>query len=361
MFRYLLFFILLLHGLIHLMGFARAFGYATLPALTRPISRPQGAWWFVVAVLFIAAALILLIKKDMWWITALVALLVSQVLIVSSWQDAKWGTIANGIILLAIIAVNGSRHFENRYKKDVAACMQHTFFAPQLLTAADISVLPLLVQRYVRNSGAINKPRLHNMKIVFEGQMREKGKGWFSFTTEQYNFFERPVRLFFMKARMFGITVPGYHAYQNATASMQVKLFGLVPVVDKKTGELNKAETVTLFNDLCLFAPGALIDANIQWQPVDDSSVKAIFTNGEITIEATLYFNAAGQLVNFVSDDRYNINAKNQYRFSTPVNEYKIIDGYSLPTYGEAIWHYPEGKFTYGKFHLKTIQYNVFK
>lgn len=361
MFRYLLFFILLLHGLIHLMGFARAFGYATLPALTRAISRPQGAWWFVVSVLFVAAAFILLLKKDIWWMIALLAVLISQGLVLLSWQDAKWGTLANAAILLAIIAVNGSRYFERRFKKEVAVSMQHASTASVLLTEADIAGLPMLLQRYIRYSGAINRPRLHNMKIAFEGQMREKGKGWFSFTTEQYNFFERPVRLFFMKARMFGITVPGYHAYQNATASMQVKLFGLVPVVDRKAGELNKAETVTLFNDLCLFAPGALIDASIHWQPVDDSSVKAIFTNKEITIEASLYFNAEGQLINFVSDDRYDVTAKNQYRFSTPVSEYKNIDGYNLPTYGEAIWHYPEGKFTYGKFHLKAIQYNVTK
>jgi hypothetical protein len=48
-----------------------------------------------------------------------------------------------------------------------------------------------------------------------------------------------------------------------------------------------------------------------------------------------------------------------QYRFSTPVTDYKNINGINVPTYGEAIWHYPDGEFVYGKFSLKTIHYNL--
>src|SRR5229473_2026019 len=39
------------HGLIHLMGFAKAFGYADLPQLTQPISRAWGVVWLVAACL----------------------------------------------------------------------------------------------------------------------------------------------------------------------------------------------------------------------------------------------------------------------------------------------------------------------
>ena len=28
-------------------------------------------------------------------------------------------------------------------------------------------------------------------------------------------------------------------------------------------------------------------------------------------------------------------------------------------TYGETIWDYPDGKFVYGKFNLKEVEYNV--
>jgi hypothetical protein len=34
------------------------------------------------------------------------------------------------------------------------------------------------------------------------------------------------------------------------------------------------------------------------------------------------------------------------------------MNGYNVPTYGETIWHYPDGAFCYGKFYLKEIEYN---
>ena len=48
-----------------------------------------------------------------------------------------------------------------------------------------------------------------------------------------------------------------------------------------------------------------------------------------------------------------------QYRFSTPAKEYMKINDMNVLKYGEAVWHYPEGEFVYGKFNLKSIEYNV--
>ncbi len=83
--------------------------------------------------------------------------------------------------------------------------------------------------------------------------MREKGKPWFPFTSEQHNFFEHPSRLFFMKARFKGLPTYGYHTYRATTAGMLIKLAGWIPVVDLKDPLLFPTETVTFLNDLaCL-------------------------------------------------------------------------------------------------------------
>jgi hypothetical protein len=92
---------------------------------------------------------------------------------------------------------------------------------------------------------------------------------------------------------------------------------------------------------------------------MDSLSAKATFTNGGNKISAVLYFNEQGQLINFISDDRYVIGDMKQYRFSTPVKEYEQMDGKNIWKYGETIWHYPDGEFVYGKFTLKSIEYNV--
>jgi hypothetical protein len=351
--------IILLHGIIHIMGFAKAFGYGNITQL-KDIPKPAGLFWLVTAILFIATLILFLLNNEVWWIAGLAAAVTSQVLIASVWQDAKFGTYANVLIVIVCLLSMGNWKFEKGYKKDVAENLVRTASLPQeLLTEKDVQHLPLPVQRYLNYTGVLNKPKVYNYKIVFHGQMRDKKKDWFSFTSEQHNMADIPTRLFFMKAAMFGLRVPGYHAYKNGHGTMDIRLFGLFQVAGASGSKINKAETVTIFNDMCLMAPATLIDKRIQWETIADNTVKAVFTVNSISVTSLLYFNEKGELTNFVSDDRYDVNAMKQYRFSTPVKDYINIKGFRLPSYGEAVWHYPDGAFTYGKFNLKDVQYNI--
>lgn len=300
------------------------------------------------------------IKKEGWPILALSAAVMLQILIVRYWKDAKYATIANLVLLAVAVAALAMQRFEQSFVADVKRnLVTNNNLDNRLLTETDIAPLPAPVQKYIRYSGALNQPQPRNMRIVFAGKMRGKGKGWFPFTTVQYNFFENPCRLFFMKARMLGTRVPGYHHYENGRATMDIRLLGLFSVTKAQGPLMDKAETVTLFNDMCLLAPGSLIDKRIEWQPIDSLSAKAVFTNGTISIAAMLYFNEQGQLVNFVCNERYDVNSKKEYRFSTPVTAYATINGRQVLQKGSAIWHYPDGDFEYGQFILRDIAFNV--
>ncbi len=358
--RIFFFIVVITHALIHLLGFLKAFKLAKINQLTQNISKPMGILWLIALTLFLAAAIQLISNHDLWWITSLAAVILSQVLIILFWQDAKFGTIANIIVLLSVVAGYGFWGFENIFNNDVTVRLETSSkIEKNLLTEKDIEHLPLPVQKYLKYAGVINKEKVNNVKIVFDVEMREKGKDWFKATSVQYNFFDEPTRLFFMKAKMFGMTVPGYHRYVEVKATMDIRLFGLFPIVKQSGDIMNKTETVTLFNDMCLMVPATLIDKRIKWEPIDSLTTKAVFTNRGFSISATLYFNETGQLINFTSDDRTAISDMKQYRFSTPVKDYKNISGINVPTYGEAIWHYPDGEFVYGKFNLKTIQCNI--
>lgn len=358
--RYLFALLISIHGLIHLMGFAKAFGFGNFSQLTKSISKTSGICWLSTCLLFAAACIGLLLKKDWWPFLAIAAVVISQVLIFSTWSDAKFGTIANAIILLFTIAFGGTQHFEGLFIADVKKTIEASKKTETvLLTEADIASLPKTVQKYLRFSGVLNQPKVNNVRIEMEGEMRSKTQDWFPFKVVQYDFFDDPARFFFMKGKMFGIIVPGYHHYQHATAAMEVKLFGLIPVMEASGAALTKAETVTLLNDMCLMAPATLIDKRIVWEAIDTSSAKATFSNKDIKISATLHFNETGQLVNFISDDRMDITDRKQYRFSTPVKEYEPTTGGNRIRFGEAVWHYPDGDFVYGKFIIKRIEYNV--
>lgn len=91
------------HGVIHLMGPAKAFGLAELPQLTIPISRPVAVLWLLAAALMIVAAVALYAWPRWWWAAAALAAATSQAVILTSWTDAKYGTIANVILLAAAL------------------------------------------------------------------------------------------------------------------------------------------------------------------------------------------------------------------------------------------------------------------
>lgn len=362
--KYLFAFLLLAHGLIHLPGFLKAFGFAEVNQLNRQISKPMGILWLFTTIVLIATALFYLLQNEYWWMIAGLGITISQLVIIGYWQKAKFGTLANLIILLIIIPAWATWRFEHQYKKDASANLSYTNNHNEpLITTELISALPEPVQRYIIYSGALNKPIPKNFFIKFKGQIRADEKSeWMSFTTEQYNFIEKPTRLFFMRGIMKRLPVNGYHAYKNGIATMDIRLLSLFKVQYQSGREMDIAETVTWFNDLCLFAPGALVDKRISWQSLDSLSSKATFTFQNISISATLHFNTKGELVNFISDDRYRIIDKNKIQsatFSTPVKDYVEINNHKVPSYGEAVWRLPEGDLVYGQFHCVDAQYNM--
>jgi hypothetical protein len=231
-----------------------------------------------------------------------------------------------------------------------------------LLEEADLANLPAPVQRFVRRSGAVGRPRVQNFRAVLDARMyRKPGAAPMPATSVQHSFLGNPTRLFFMRARMFGLPVQVLHAYAGGEATMQVRLAWLVPMVHEAGEVLSRGETVTVLNDLCFFAPGALVDRRLAWEPVDGRAVKVTFVNGRHQIAAVLHFNERDELVDFTSEDRPALVGGKfmPYRWSTPIEGYEERDGLRLPSRGSTVYRYPEGDFTYGRFELRSIAHDL--
>jgi hypothetical protein len=267
------------------------------------------------------------------------------------------------ISLLAIlILIFKTRAFKRKFLIEVARGYARTSKSNrELLTEKDLIHLPAQVQKYLRYVGVTGKDKVINVTIHFDGVMQDKHKPIFRIKAEQTSFFDVPTRLFYLKGLMMGLPVKALHKYMNAHAAFEVKPLALFHIVNEKEGNLNIAETVTFFNDMCLLAPATLIDPAIKWEETGPKTVQAKFTCNEITITANLVFNDEGQLVNFSSDDRYYLNSKNnleRMRWTTPARDYKDYNGYRLASYAEAVWSFPEGDFCYAKFNLTEVTYN---
>ena len=249
------------------------------------------------------------------------------------------------------------------YRKDVAEELAHTSI-PTPVTERDLATLPPPVQRYLRVAGAVGQPKVANVRVRVHGRIRSGADSrWMPLHAEQHNFIEQRARFFYLTSSMFGVPVRGYHRYADGSASMDIKVAGLVRVAHAAGDELLQSETVTLLNDMCLFAPAALLDPALAWEDVDSRQVQVTFSNAGVTVRALLMFNEAGALIDFVSDDRYQTSPDGtrmtRLRWSTPVTGYRRFGPMHLIATGEGRWHMPDGSFAYVELEVDDVAYNV--
>ncbi|MHA6781922.1 DUF6544 family protein [Pseudonocardia saturnea] len=365
MIRFAIAALFVLHGLLHLLGFAKAFGLADLPQLNQTGSPPVGVLWLVAALLCLTAAAALFLAPRRWWTVGALAVVVSQAAIGTAWVDAMVGTVANVLLLVAVLhgfASRGPLSLRAEYEHHLAHAWPPT--TPQDVTEADLEPLPDPVQRYLRRSEVVGRPRVNDFRATWTGRIRSgPDSPWMTFTADQLNILDTPRRYFAMNARMKGVPVDVLHAFDEKGASMRVRLLSVRSMVDARGAELTRAETVTLFNDLCILAPGALVGADVAWQPVDAHRAVGRFTLGVNTITAELRFDDDGDLVDFVSDDRAAASPDGRtftrMRWTTPVRDHAQVGPARVPTRGETRWHPDSGAWTYGEFTLTSLAYNA--
>lgn len=358
-----------LHALIHLMGFSKSFGLASLAQLKIPISRPMGVLWLAASALILAAVVLLFAAPRWFWLVGLLGLMASQIAIIVSWGDARFGTIANVVLLAAAVfgafawGPFGLRAEYERLVHDGTSHMASSARSPNI-TEADLAALPPLVQRYLRFAGVVGTPKVQGFRARMTGRIRGSATApWMPFTAEQYNFYDPPRRYFWMEATRGGLPVDGLHAYGEAEASMRIRLLSLVPVVDLGGPEMTRTETVTVLNDMSIFAPGRLLDPAIRWREVDARSVEATYTNGPHTVRAVLVFDDTGALVDFWSDDRPALSEDGKttlpQRWSTPIRNYRELGPYKLATRGEGRYAAPEGEYAYIELEVHEVTTEV--
>jgi hypothetical protein len=371
MLRIVFSFLLLIHGLIHLLGFVQAFQLATVEGMrlkswaTFLTDSPKlsGTLWFIAFLLFLGATLLFVLKKETWWILTLAAIAFSQILIILYWQEAKFGTIANIIILAGAVLGYAAWNFNQMVRAERAGFTTDREYPAHVLTREMITHLPAPVQLWLIRSGSLGKPVVHTVYLEQKGQMRTTPDGkWMDVEAKEYFTVQQPGFLWIadVKAAPF-IHLAGRDKYENGRGHMLIKALSLFTVANAQGKETDQGTLLRYLGETVWF-PSAAISEYIRWETMDARSAKATMTYGGIKASGIFRFTAQGDLESFEAQRYYNRpegNTLETWLITIDQNGFKEFEGIRIPAKSAVTWKLKSGDFTWFKLDITHVAYNL--
>ncbi|HXS18784.1 MAG TPA: DUF6544 family protein [Polyangiaceae bacterium] len=358
-----------LHGLIHILGFLKWSGLAEVPqlsgwtlwALPGPGRSIFSVLWLAVALLLSAAAALRWGGGDAWSGPALNGVALSQLLIVLAWKDAKFGTIANLIVLLPALAASGHARFSSAKDLEIQELLQTAAPSPRArVTLLDLQALPEPVARWLQRSGVIGRERVRSVRLKQRGELRTSPEGaWMPTEAEQYFVVDEPAFVWTVDARMGGvIPIVGRDRYAAGRGHMLVKVASLYNVVDAGDEKIARGAMLRFLGEIVWF-PSAALSQYLEWNEVDDHSAQATMRHAGLTTSAVFHFDALGRVVSLTAE-RYlggGPEAKLTPWF-VACSAWHTVEGIEVPVKGDVRWKLPGGEFSYYRWEVVDINYD---
>ncbi|MDX5423373.1 MAG: hypothetical protein LPK07_15845 [Hymenobacteraceae bacterium] len=245
--------------------------------------------------------------------------------------------------------------------------IQHELAKPQqqrqVLAQEHLTLLPPLLQHYLRNSGFVGKPLGQNCYVVWEDASLKlrPDKDWTHISCIQFNAAHGPMRNALMRSKMLGlIPLSGKDKYQDGKGNMLIKLAAFT-VSEAKGPEMDVSALVTFLAEAVLL-PAALLGEYIAWQQVDENILRATISHAGATASGNFFFSTDFLPYKFESEDRYYATGKSpaqKFLWTAYYAGFKDMRGYWLPTELKASWQLPDGEYTYFDGKIKSVTFDI--
>lgn len=359
--KYIFLFILLIHGLIHLVGFAKAFQLATIENIVSPISKPAGAVWLMVTLLFLITCAGFFMDKSFWPVAAIVASLLSQLIIIMVWKDAPWGTLANVIILVVAVPAYANFQFQKMVDKEIDALLNNVASQPFVATQRESENLPEPVQQWLRKSVVADKEPVHSARIKQTGRMRTAPDSkWMNFKATQYYDFNIPAFVWTTHVEMIPmINMVGRDKFTTGEGEMLIKFLSLIPVVNEANNEKINSGTMLRYLGELIWFPSTVLSPYITWEEIDSRTAKATMQYKNTTAQGIFFFTEHGDIAAFEAQRYYGGGAEAKLEtWRVEVMDYKLFDDVRVPYKNRVIWKLDEGDFNWLELEITALETN---
>jgi hypothetical protein len=213
-------------------------------------------------------------------------------------------------------------------------------------------------------SFAISKgtPAVFNVRMTHSGYFRTKPDGkWFTIRGRQYFTVGHPG--FVWSARVWPlpfIWIDARDKLLKEEANMLVTLLSTVSIADARGAEITQGSQLRWMAEIAWF-PYALVSREIAWEAIDDSSARATLLYAYLPASVVFQIDGEGKLSRIVAQ-RYRDLGGGKSVLTPWIGEYgnyREFRGFRIPCSVEVKWQLEDGPFSYARFEIDTIEYNV--
>lgn len=365
--RVVLALLLIVHGLIHLLGFLKAFDLAAVPLTGQTLvplgtvgQRVAGIGWLVAAPLVVAAGALMLAQVPGWWQLGAPALLLSQGLVVLAWPDAKAGTIANA--MLAVLVLLGWA--ADRFHHATAAERRLLLDAPMAdvppVTEAQVAALPPPIARWLSTAGVVGRPAPRVVWLRQRGHLRTSPDASFAEAEATQVFTTAPPAFVWEVKTSFARAVPvlGRDSFRSGRGRMRITAAGLASLVDASGPKIDEGTLLRYLGELVWF-PAAALAPYVRWSAVDAHVAEATMELGGVRASARFTIDDAGRFTTLTAE-RYQGNEPDAKRLPWVVRatQWRRFAGVEVPSRGSVLWRLPEREFDYYRWEITNLDYD---
>ena len=292
------------------------------------------------------------------------AIIVSQVLIVIYWQDAKAGTVLNIILLAGCLLGYGNWDFQSMVEREKESFFASVNSVKENVTMEEADGLPPIVRLWIQNSGIAGHDRMNSIYFRQKGTMKTSPQGrWMPVEAEQFVKTGSPGYLWIANVEAAPyIHLAGRDKYMDGRGHMLIKLLSLIPVADSKGEEIDQGSLLRYLAEMVWY-PGAALEPYVSWEGIDDTKARATMNYGGITASGVFEFNKGGEPIRFEAKryyDRMEGPTLETWVVDIETGSFRTYDRLRVPTRANVTWKLAEGDFTWYKLRISELTFNRF-
>jgi hypothetical protein len=222
--------------------------------------------------------------------------------------------------------------------------------------------LPPPIQRHLAYAVAPDAPSTRTVRLRHDGAFRTgPGQRWFPIAGEQYFSVGCPGFVWFASMRLAPLLwVQARDRLIGERGNMLVKPMSAFAIADARGPEVDEASALRWLAESVWFPYAFAADA-VQWTSIDEQSARASLCHAGVPVQAVFEVDPQGRIVALHANRYRDLGGGRSMLtpWSGRYAGYREFGGFRVPSKVEVTWNLPEGPFSYARFRITTLEYNV--